>query len=146
MSCAGSHWGEEQDSQRSVSDDWSLSLSDMEDLLTPAPPHPSTSPMLHQPSYEETPSFQILPAKFCKTDPLVLQTIRLLQYQRQVAQLIARAQGGTGIDGGNLSACPPLPLKNQTLSVGQQSQTSRISYHLNAHHLQVAKINRSYLK
>ncbi|XP_064119729.1 STAGA complex 65 subunit gamma [Macrobrachium rosenbergii] len=107
MSCAGSHWGEFQDSQSSGNDDWSLSPSDMEDLLTPLPPHPTT-PMLHQPSPEETPSFQILPAKFCQSDPLVLQTIRLLQYQRQVGQLIIRAQS-SGMDGGSLPSCPPPP-------------------------------------
>ncbi|KAK7083911.1 hypothetical protein SK128_004194, partial [Halocaridina rubra] len=91
MSFAGTHWGEEHESQRSSNEDWSLTPSDMEDLLTPIPQHPSP-PVLHQPSPEETPSFQILPASYCKMDPLVLQTIRLLQYQRQVAQLIARAQ------------------------------------------------------
>ncbi|KAK8729808.1 hypothetical protein OTU49_008335 [Cherax quadricarinatus] len=107
MSCAGSHWGEEHESQRSGSDEWGLSNSDMEDLLTPQPPAP-TSPVLHQPSQEETPSFQILPAEFCRTDPMVLQTIRLLQYQRQVAQLLNRAQS-IGMDGGGLPSCPPPP-------------------------------------
>lgn len=107
MSCAGSHWGEEHDSQRNGNDDWGLSSSDMEDLLTPQPP-PPTSPTLHQPSQEETPSFQILPAEFCRTDPMVLQAIRLLQYQRQVALLISRAQS-VGIDGGSLPSCPPPP-------------------------------------
>lgn len=58
MSCAGSHWGEEHDSQRTGSDDWGLSSSDMEDLLTPQAP-PPTPPALHQPSQEETPSFQM---------------------------------------------------------------------------------------
>ncbi|XP_050738632.1 STAGA complex 65 subunit gamma-like isoform X2 [Eriocheir sinensis] len=107
MSCAGGHWGEEAEQQRGGGDDWGLSPADMEDLLTPQPPAP-TPPALHQPSPEETPSFQILPAELCRTDPLVLQTIRLLQHQRQVAQLIARAQS-LGMDGGSLPSCPPLP-------------------------------------
>lgn len=107
MSCAGSHWGEFQDSQRSGGDDWSLSASDMDDWLTPKPLAP-TAPMLHQPSPEETPSFQILPAKFCRSDPLVQQTIQLLQYQRQVAQLIVRAQT-SGLEGGSLPQCTPPP-------------------------------------
>ncbi|MPC45373.1 hypothetical protein E2C01_039071 [Portunus trituberculatus] len=91
MSCTTGHWGEEMEQQRGGGEDWGLSAADMEDLLTPQPPDP-TPPALHQPSPEETPSFQILPAELCRTDPLVLQTIRLLQHQRQVAQLIARAQ------------------------------------------------------
>ncbi|XP_047485128.1 STAGA complex 65 subunit gamma-like [Penaeus chinensis] len=107
MSCAGSHWGEFQDGQSSNNDDWSLSGSDMEDLLTPKPP-PPTPPTLHQPSQEETSSFQKLPAEFCRTDPLVLQTIRLLQYQRQVAQLINRAQS-IGMEGNSFPSCQAPP-------------------------------------
>jgi len=104
---ADGHWGEMAETRQSSSDEWTLSSSEMGDLLKPQPPAP-TCPPLHQPSQEETPSFQILPAEFCRTDPLVLQTIRLLQYQRQVAQLIARAQT-VGMDGGNLQPCPAPP-------------------------------------
>lgn len=101
------HWEEMASTRQSLGDEWTLSSSDMEDLLKPQPPAP-TCPPLHQPSQEETPSFQILPAEFCRTDPVVLQTIRLLQYQRQVAQLIARAQT-VGMDGGSLQPCPAPP-------------------------------------
>ncbi|XP_045101108.1 STAGA complex 65 subunit gamma-like [Portunus trituberculatus] len=107
MSCTTGHWGEEMEQQRGGGEDWGLSAADMEDLLTPQPPDP-TPPALHQPSPEETPSFQILPAELCRTDPLVLQTIRLLQHQRQVAQLIARAQT-VGVDSTSLPSCPPPP-------------------------------------
>ncbi|XP_076040123.1 spt7 isoform X2 [Oratosquilla oratoria] len=98
-------WGELQDSRGL--EEWGLSSSDMEDLLTPQPPPPA-APILYQPSQEETPSFQILPPEFCRTDALVLNTIRLLQYQRQMAQLIARAQN-VGVDPSSLPSCPGPP-------------------------------------
>ncbi|KAK3854127.1 hypothetical protein Pcinc_039371 [Petrolisthes cinctipes] len=108
MSCAGVHWGEEVDGQRGSGEDWGLNSADMEDLLTPKPPLP-TSPALYQPSQEETPSFQILPGEFCRTDPLVMQTIRLLQHQRQVSQVISRVQSVGVEPGGSIPSCPPPP-------------------------------------
>ncbi|KAB7493899.1 STAGA complex 65 subunit gamma [Armadillidium nasatum] len=95
-----SHWGEFEDPKRN--EDWSLSLADIEEQILPSTPPPS----LYQPSHEETASFQILPPEMCRSDPLVLHTIRLLQHQRQLLQLLTRAQT-FGID---INASPsPFP-------------------------------------
>lgn len=48
-----SHWGELEDPKRN--EDWSLSLSDIEEQILPSTPPPS----LYQPSHEETASFQM---------------------------------------------------------------------------------------
>ena len=62
------HWGEyenESESNQAANEeigedyDWSLSFSEVEELLFPALQHPSPPPPLFQPSAEETPSIQM---------------------------------------------------------------------------------------
>ena len=105
------HWGEFED-RSSSQEESGLSVADMEDLLYPEAPRHSPL-VLHQPSQEKTSTFQILPLELCRSDPLVLHTIRLLQHQRTILQLIARAQS-IGSDGGVLPACPAPPADIQT--------------------------------
>ncbi|CAL4113623.1 unnamed protein product, partial [Meganyctiphanes norvegica] len=100
-----SHWGEMVDTQKNSSDEWTLSSSDMGDLLKPLPPAP-TCPPLHQPSQEETPSFQIIPR--CKSIITIMPSIGNLKNYCDQRHLRPTTRT-VGIDGGSLQPCPAPP-------------------------------------